>query len=141
MPKVNGKNIDPKVYAKRVTQAKKTVAAMDPAVKAKIKDMYPKVTKESIVNKALSPKAPTRAVGTMRKLSDVTKLKAANKLAPKAGKPTAKATAKATVKPTAKATPKSTKTPLSQSEKDFLAGQKYKAKITKKTGVYPNTAN
>ena len=31
--------------------------------------------------------------------------------------------------------------PLSQSEKDFLAGQKYKEKIAKKTGVYPNTAN
>jgi hypothetical protein len=66
------------------------------------------------------PKAPTRAVGSMRKLSDVVKPKA-----------TAKATAK----------PKPTKTPLSKSEKDFLAGQKLKAKITKRTGVYPNTAN
>jgi len=44
--------------------------------------------------------------------------------------------AKPTPKPTPKAKPK-----LSQSEKDFLAGQKAKAKITKKTGVYPNTAN
>ena len=40
-----------------------------------------------------------------------------------------------------KAAPKPTKTPLSKSEKDFLAGQKLKAKITKRTGVYPNTAN
>ena len=39
-------------------------------------------------------------------------------------------------KPTPKAKPK-----LSQSEKDFLAGQKAKARMTKKTGVYPNTAN
>ena len=31
--------------------------------------------------------------------------------------------------------------PLSKSEKDFLAGQKYKEKVVKKTGVYPNTAN
>jgi len=108
MPKINGKNIDPKVYAKRVTQAKKTVAAMDPAVKAKIKDMYPKVKKESIANKALNPK----------------------KAAPKAT-----ATPKATVKPKPKATP------LSPSEKAFLAGQKKKAQITKRTGVYPNTAN
>ena len=29
---------------------------------------------------------------------------------------------------------------LSQSEKDFIAGQKYKEAIVKKTGVYPNTA-
>jgi hypothetical protein len=32
------------------------------------------------------------------------------------------------------------KSTLSQSEKDFLAGQKYKEAIVKKTGVYPNTA-
>ena len=31
--------------------------------------------------------------------------------------------------------------PLSKSEKDFIAGQKLKEKIAKKTGVYPNTAN
>jgi hypothetical protein len=53
------KGIDPKAYAARVTKAKKTVASMDPAVKQKIKDMYPNVTKESIVNKALSTKATT----------------------------------------------------------------------------------
>ena len=51
-----------------------------------------------------------------------------------------KATPKATAKATAKATPKA-KPMLSKSERDFLAGQKLKAKITKKTGVYPNTAN
>ena len=51
------KGIDPKAYAARVTKAKKTVANMDPAVKQKIKDMYPDITKESIVNKALSDKA------------------------------------------------------------------------------------
>lgn len=47
---------------------------------------------------------------------------------------------KATPKPetTIKAKPKPK---LSQSEKDFLTGQKLKAKIMKKTGVYPNTAN
>jgi hypothetical protein len=46
---------------------------------------------------------------------------------------------KATPKVTAKPKPKAT--PLSPSEKAFLAGQKKKAQITKKTGVYPNTAN
>jgi hypothetical protein len=51
------KGIDPKAYAARITRAKKIVAAMDPATRAKIKDMYPPVKKEAIVNKALSSKA------------------------------------------------------------------------------------
>jgi hypothetical protein len=53
------------------------------------------------------------------------------------------AKAKSDSKPTPKATvkPKPKATPLSQSEKAFIAGQKKKAQITKKTGVYPNTAN
>jgi hypothetical protein len=50
-----------------------------------------------------------------------------------------KTTTKATPKATAKPKPKPT--PLSPSEKAFLAGQKKKAQITKRTGVYPNTAN
>jgi hypothetical protein len=54
-------------------------------------------------------------------------------------KTTPKATAKATPKATTKPKPKAT--PLSPSEKAFLAGQKKKAQITKRTGVYPNTAN
>ena len=53
------KGIDPKAYAARVTKAKKTIASMDPATAKKIKDMYPKITKEAIVNKALSPKKAT----------------------------------------------------------------------------------
>ena len=61
-------------------------------------------------------------------VSDMTKPKAT-------AKPTTKASPKATAKPKPKATP------LSKSEQDFLAGQKLKKKITKKTGVYPNTAN
>jgi hypothetical protein len=56
MPKINGKPVDPKAYAVRVTNAKKTLAKMDPAVKRKIAEMYPKITKEQIVKKALSPK-------------------------------------------------------------------------------------
>ena len=51
-----------------------------------------------------------------------------------------KPTPKATVKPKVKVTPKA-KPKLSKSEEAFLAGQKLKKKITKKTGVYPNTAN
>jgi len=33
------------------------------------------------------------------------------------------------------------KNAMNKSERDFEAGQKLKAAITKKTGVYPNTAN
>ena len=50
------KGIDPKAYAARVTRAKKIVAGMDPAIKAKIKDMYPKVTKEEVAKQALNTK-------------------------------------------------------------------------------------
>jgi hypothetical protein len=48
-----------------------------------------------------------------------------------------KAAAGATPKPTVKATKK----PMTASEKAFIKNQKEKAKATKRTGVYPNTAN
>ena len=44
------------------------------------------------------------------------------------------------VKPTQQKPKPKPKATLSKSEKDFIAGQKFKAKIVKKTGVYPNTA-
>lgn len=50
------KGIDPKAYAARLTRAKKIIAKIDPATKIKIKDMYPRVTKESIANQALNPR-------------------------------------------------------------------------------------
>ena len=50
------KGIDPKAYAARITKAKKIVAAMDPATRTKIKEMYPKITKEAVANSALNPK-------------------------------------------------------------------------------------
>lgn len=37
--------------------------------------------------------------------------------------------------------PKAAKKPLTASEKAFIKNQKEKAKATKRTGVYPNTAN
>ena len=132
MAKINGKNIDPKAYAARVTQAKKTVAKMDPTVKAKLKEYYPKITKKDIAKQMIGPSTS---------LSDLEKRIKAN---PKA---TPKVAMNSTPKVTAKAKPKATpkvamnSTPLTKSEKDFNAGQKMKAKITKKTGVYPNTAN
>jgi hypothetical protein len=61
MPKIgpNKVSIDPKVYAARVTSAKKRVAQIDPAIKTKIKDMYPKISKESIAKQALGVKKTT----------------------------------------------------------------------------------
>jgi len=50
------KGMDPKAYAARVTKAKKVIAAMDPAMKAKIKDMYPKITKEQVATQAMGGK-------------------------------------------------------------------------------------
>jgi hypothetical protein len=44
-------------------------------------------------------------------------------------------------KPTPKPTAKATKKPMTASEKAFIKNQKEKAKATKRTGVYPNTAN
>ena len=50
---------------------------------------------------------------------------------------------KTTPKSPAKMTlmPKATKKPMTASEKAFIKNQKEKAKATKRTGVYPNTAN
>jgi hypothetical protein len=56
MPKINGKPVDPKAYAARVTNAKKILARTSPEVKRKIAEMYPKVSNKDIVKKALSPK-------------------------------------------------------------------------------------
>jgi hypothetical protein len=61
MPKINGRLVDPKVYAKRVTAAKKTLAKIDPELKKEIAQMYPKTTKEQIVKKQLSPKPKVSA--------------------------------------------------------------------------------
>jgi len=61
------KGIDPKAYAARITRAKKIVASMDPATKAKIKNMYPKITKEEVANQALNTKkANMKKSGTPR---------------------------------------------------------------------------
>ena len=58
MPKIgpNKVSIDPKAYAARVTSAKKRVAQMDPAVKAKLKDMYPSTPTAKGAKKAVAKK-------------------------------------------------------------------------------------
>ena len=71
MPKIgpngNKVSIDPKAYAARITRAKKIVASMDPATRAKIKEMYPNVSKEAIANKALDTKKATMKKSTAPK--------------------------------------------------------------------------
>ena len=97
------KGIDPKAYAARVTKAKKTIASMDPATAKKIKDMYPKITKEAIVNKALSPKKATAKKAAAKPMA----------------KPTTKAPTKTTTKAPAKTPmPKTTKKPEKMTPQD-----------------------
>ncbi len=75
MPKVNGKPVDPKAYAVRVTNAKKTLAKTDPAVKRKIAEMYPNVAKKMVAKKALNakkspPSTPKAQVPKKKTLDD-----------------------------------------------------------------------
>jgi hypothetical protein len=53
----------------------------------------------------------------------------------------AKASKKAQAKPTQKPAAKTPARKYTKSEQDFIKGEKLKAKILKKTGVYKNTAN
>jgi len=53
MPKINGKPVDPKAYAARMTQAKKKIASLDPATKMKLKEFYPATSNKDIVSKNL----------------------------------------------------------------------------------------
>lgn len=102
------KGIDPKAYAARVTKAKKTVAAMDPAMKAKIKDMYPNISKADIAKQMLGPKTT---------LSDMEKrIKAKPTATPKAtaGSVARRTLAKTTKAPMAKTI---TKTPAKTTTK------------------------
>jgi hypothetical protein len=64
------KGIDPKAYAARVTKAKKVIAAMDPAMKAKIKDMYPKISKEQVARQAMGGKDISSMEKRMKSVAD-----------------------------------------------------------------------
>ena len=105
--------MDPKAYAARVTKAKKTVAKMDPATKAKLSEYYPEITTKDIAKQMTNPKTT---------LSDMAKrIKAKPTATPKATV-TKKAAAKPMAKPAAKATPKTTtkapaKTPMPKTTK------------------------
>jgi hypothetical protein len=71
MPKINGKPVDPKAYAARMTQAKKKVASMDPAAKAKLKEFYPNVSTEGLINSILGTRDNT---GLANKMKTIKKL-------------------------------------------------------------------
>ena len=107
MPKIgpNKVSIDPKAYAARVTNAKKRVAQIDPVVKAKIKEMYPNVTKAEAAKQALT-----------------TKKAAAKPMA----KTAAKAPAKTTVKPKAPVKKKVVQMPSKISPSKMTPAQKAK---------------
>ena len=59
MAKIDGKPVDPKRYATRVTNAKKIIAKMDPEAKKKIAQMYSKPTQTpKPIAKKTTPKMP-----------------------------------------------------------------------------------
>ncbi|NBR25715.1 MAG: hypothetical protein EBU08_18420 [Micrococcales bacterium] len=109
MPKIspNKVSVDPKAYAARITRAKKIVAAIDPATKAKLKEMYPDIKKEAIVNKALNPKKAT----AKKPVAPRTPSKGVKTQMPKTTKAPAKKTPmpKVTKKPTTPSMPRGEK--------------------------------
>lgn len=71
MPKINGKPVDPKAYAARMTQAKKKIASIDPATKAKLKEFYPEISNEEILKNILGTRTDT---GVANKMKTIKKL-------------------------------------------------------------------
>ncbi len=74
MPKINGKPVDPKVYAKRVTGAKKVLAKTDPSVKTKIAEMYSstssKVLADKMLKSAKKKPLPSKSISSGKKTQD-----------------------------------------------------------------------
>lgn len=106
------------------------------------------LSEERKAKKMIQPTMAAERARTARRATSIAKREATKASAARVASATTAAPKKklnpgvaaAAKKAAGKTTPKA-KPKLSQSEKDFLAGQKAKAKITKKTGVYPNTAN
>jgi len=71
MPKINGKSVDPKAYAARMTQAKKKIASIEPATKAKLKEFYPDIANKDIVDNILGTRDNT---GLANKMKTIKKL-------------------------------------------------------------------
>ena len=119
MPKIgpNKVSIDPKAYAARVTSAKKRVAQIDPATKAKLSEYYPEITIKDIAKQMTSPKTSLSDMAKRIKAKPTATPKAtAGSLARRtpskaAAKPMAKPAAKAPAKTTTKAPAKKTPMP------------------------------
>ena len=126
-------------YVTADRNAKAAGVSLRPSEKdAAVKTMYPRMAAE----RGRTERRANFIEKREAKKSEAARVAAATGNTPNPKKaPKPKATAKATPKATAKPKPKATKKPITASEKAFLAGQKKKAKITKKTGTYPNTAN
>jgi hypothetical protein len=71
MPKINGKPVDPKAYAARKAQAQKRIAAASPETKAKLKEFYPNISNEGLVNSILGTRDDT---GLANKMKTIKKL-------------------------------------------------------------------
>jgi hypothetical protein len=101
MPKIgpNKVSIDPKAYAARVTRAKKTVAKIDPATKAKLREYYPEITTKDIAKQMLNPKSTLADMKKRIKANPTATPKATTKKAAAKPAPKAPATKRPSVKP------------------------------------------
>ena len=115
------KGIDPKAYAARVTSAKKRVAQMDPATKAKLSEYFPKVTKESIAKQALGVKKTTPEQKRMQAMPKV-KITGTASTKPRVSASMSKSQPKTTVKP--KVTKKPTTPTMPKKEKPAVGADK-----------------
>jgi hypothetical protein len=106
MPKIgpNKVSIDPKAYAARVTSAKKRVAQMDPATKAKLSEYFPKVTKAEAAKQALGVKKTTPEQKRMQAMPKV-KITGTASTKPRVSASMSKSQPKTTAKTTPKAKP------------------------------------
>ena len=100
MPKIgpNKVSIDPKAYAARVTSAKKRVAQIDPATKAKLSEYFPKMTKEQIAKQAIGGK-DVSAMEKRMKAMPKTKITGTASTKPRVSASISKSQPKTTVKP------------------------------------------
>ncbi len=66
MPKINGINVDPKAYAARKAQAQKRITAASPETKAKLKEFYPDISNEELINSILGTRNDTGVANKMK---------------------------------------------------------------------------
>jgi len=141
------KGMDPKAYAARVTKAKKVIAAMDPAMKTKIRDMYPKITKEDITKQMIGPKTTLSDMEKRMRANPTATPKAtagsvARRTPSKAAKTSMPKTAtKASAKPTTKAKPLTGPAAVRELQRQVSPAGVKKAEINAKKAIakkYPD---